>query len=110
MQHSLQFDGCLLTLRPPAESGLADLVSDKEDATARGQTAPLSLNAEITLRRVAHRVPPWRELPKRDLDHLEKLALIAKDRDLYTLTRLGKHFYQDGQIEALVAYVKSARK
>lgn len=77
---------------------------------ARGQTAPLSLNEEITLRRVAHQVPPWRELPKRDLDHLEKLALIAKDRDLYTLTRLGKHLYQDGQIEALVAYVKSARK
>lgn len=76
---------------------------------ARGQTAHLSLNEEITLRRVAHRVPPWRELPKRDIDHLEKLALIAKDRDLYTLTRLGKRS-QDGQIESLVAYVKSARK
>lgn len=89
----------------------------------RGQTAPLSLNEEITLRRVAHRVPSWRELSKRDLDHLEKLALITKDRDLYTLTRLGKHRYealpcaahvdsssQDGQIEALMAYLKAARK
>lgn len=90
---------------------------------ARGQAAPLSLNEEITLRRVAHQVASWRDLPKRDLDHLEKLALIIRGRDRYTLTRLGKQRYdtlpraahidsgpREGRIAALMAYVRSARR
>lgn len=60
----------------------------------RGQTAPLSPNEELTLRRVALRSAPPAELSQRDLDRIEALGLITRSDDDVALTPLGKMRYE----------------
>lgn len=60
----------------------------------RGQTAPLSPNEELTLRRVALRSAPAAELSQRDLDRIEALGLITRSDDDVALTPLGKMRYE----------------
>jgi hypothetical protein len=68
--------------------------NDQENAMLRGQTAPLSPNEELTLRRVALRSAPAAELSQRDLDRIEALGLITRSDDDVALTPLGKMRYE----------------
>lgn len=60
----------------------------------RGQTAPLSLKEEITLRRIALGVVPLEELPARAVARLEALALVKRARNTLLLTPLGRTRYE----------------
>lgn len=60
----------------------------------RGQSALLSPNEELTLRRVALCSAPPAELSQRDLDRLEALGLITRSDDDIALTPVGKMRYE----------------
>jgi hypothetical protein len=60
----------------------------------RGQTAPLSPNEEITLRRIALGVVPTGDLLPRDVARLVLLALIERDGERLRLTPLGQMRYE----------------
>jgi hypothetical protein len=60
----------------------------------RGQSAPLSPNEELTLRRVPLRSAPPAEPSQRDLDRIEALVLITRSDNDVTLTPLGKMRYE----------------
>lgn len=59
----------------------------------RGQTAPLSLKEEITLRRIALGVVPPDELPPRAVAKLKALALVTEVDDSLVLTPVGRLRY-----------------
>ncbi len=56
----------------------------------RGLRAPLSLNEEITLRRVGWDIGKPHELIAGDVEHLSRLALIDRQGDRLVLTDLGR--------------------
>lgn len=60
----------------------------------RGQTAPLSPNEEVTLRRVALGVVPAGDLFPRDVARLVLLALVERDAERLRLTALGRIRYE----------------
>jgi hypothetical protein len=60
----------------------------------RGQTAPLSPNEEITLRRIALGVAPVDELRPRDVARLETLALVQRVDERLVLTSVGRSRYE----------------
>lgn len=60
----------------------------------RGQTAPLSPQEEITLRRIAIGVVPPDELPPRAVARLKILALVVSAGDRLVLTSLGRSRYE----------------
>ena len=61
---------------------------------ARGRTAPLSSNEEVTLRRIALGIFQAKHLPTRDVDYLVRLRLVDDDEGRLTLTDLGRERYQ----------------
>jgi hypothetical protein len=60
---------------------------------ARGRTAPLSPNEEISLRRVALGICQPADLPARDITRLKALALIEEHGAGLRLTPLGRERY-----------------
>lgn len=60
----------------------------------RGQTAPLSPNEEITLRRIALAMVSPEELPARAVARLQALALVKRVGDTIVLTPLGRARYE----------------
>jgi hypothetical protein len=61
---------------------------------ARGRTAPISPNEEVTLRRIALGISQAKDLPPRDVDYLVRLRLVDKDEGELKLTDLGRKRYQ----------------
>ena len=60
---------------------------------ARGRTAPLSPNEEVSLRRVALGIAQPADLPARDIAHLMALSLIEEHGAGLRLTPLGRERY-----------------
>ena len=60
---------------------------------ARGRTAPLSSNEEISLRRVALGICQPADLPARDIARLKTLSLIEEHGAGLRLTPLGRERY-----------------
>ena len=61
---------------------------------ARGRTAPLSPNEEVSLRRVALGIAEPTDLPARDIAHLTALSLIEEYGAGLRLTPLGRERYR----------------
>jgi hypothetical protein len=61
---------------------------------ARGRTAPLSPNEEVTLRRIALGISQAKQLPTHDVDYLVRLRLVDDDEGRLKLTDLGRERYQ----------------
>jgi hypothetical protein len=60
---------------------------------ARGRTAPLSPNEEVSLRRVALGISQPADLPARDIAQLTALSLIEEHGAALRLTPLGRERY-----------------
>ena len=60
---------------------------------ARGRTAPLSPNEEVSLRRVALSISQPADLPARDIAHLTALSLVEEHGAGLRLTPLGRERY-----------------
>jgi hypothetical protein len=60
---------------------------------ARGRTAPLSPNEEVSLRRVAPGISRPADLPARDIRRLKTLSLIEEHGAGLRLTPLGRERY-----------------
>jgi hypothetical protein len=60
---------------------------------ARGRTAPLSSNEEISLRRVALGISKPADLPARDITYLKALSLIEEHGAGLRLTPVGRERY-----------------
>lgn len=63
--------------------------------TAHGSTVVLSLNEEVTLRRVALGIARSSELSAADLAHLRELALVERDGANPRLTVRGRRHYNN---------------
>ena len=61
---------------------------------ARGRTAQLSPNEEVSLRRVAIGIAEPTDLPARDIAHLTALSLIEEHGAGLRLTPLGRERYR----------------
>jgi hypothetical protein len=60
---------------------------------ARGRTAPLSPNEEVSLRRVALGISQPADLPARDITRLKALSLIEEHGAGLRLTPVGRERY-----------------
>jgi hypothetical protein len=60
---------------------------------ARGRTAPLSPNEEVSLRRVALGISKPADLPARDVTRLKALSLIEEHSAGVRLTPVGRERY-----------------
>ena len=60
---------------------------------ARGRTAPLSPNEQVSLRRVALGISQPADLPARDITRLKALSLIEEHGAGLRLTPLGRERY-----------------
>jgi hypothetical protein len=65
----------------------------REVFMARGRTAPLSPNEEVSLRRVAFGISKPADLPTRDIRRLKTLSLIEEHGAGLRLTPLGRERY-----------------